>query len=137
MDHATYRKPDEALAELRRKRTLYTEALRDWVAKGEASVHALPPEEAQRRLRGPSEEQALASANFRMGVYLHQKGHREDAQKYLAESIRLRPESWNFRRQGWWLEEPAKAGGPEFWALVDGLGDERYYPRIEMEGMPE
>jgi len=137
MDHATYRMPEEALAELRRKRTLYMDALRDWVAKGEASVHALSPEEARRRLRGPSDEQALASANFRLAVYLYQRGHREDAQKYLADSTRLRPESWNFRRQSWWLEEPAKAGGPEFWAAVDGLGRQRYYPRIEMEGMPE
>jgi hypothetical protein len=38
------------------------------------------------------------------------------------------PESWNYKRQAWALEAPMKAGGPEFWAAVDALGDNKYYP---------
>jgi len=47
---------------------------------------------------------------------------------YFEEAKRLRPESWNYKRQAWALEDPMKAGGPEFWAAVDALGDNKYYP---------
>ena len=30
-----------------------------------------------------------------------------------------------------------KPGGPEFWAAVDDLGERRYYPEIEMAGLPD
>lgn len=28
------------------------------------------------------------------------------------------------------------AAGPDFWSAVDALGDDPYFPPIEMEGMP-
>lgn len=137
MDHATYRMPDDAMAGMRLKRRVYLDALRDWVVKGKESVHALSGGEVRSRLLGPTEEDALATANFRLGVYLYQNGHREDAQSYFAEARRLRPESWNYARQRWSLEDPAKAAGREFWSAVDALGQARYYPPIEMDGMPK
>jgi hypothetical protein len=51
----------------------------------------------------------------------------------MAEARRLHPESWSYRRQTWELEEPGKAGGPEFWAAVDALGDRPYYPPTVLE----
>ena len=45
----------------------------------------------------------------------------------FAEATRLDPASWAYRRQAWNLEHPLKSGGPEFWAAVDALGDDRYY----------
>jgi hypothetical protein len=135
MDRSTYRMPDDALAEARRQRKVYVNALRDWVEKGSDSVHVLSPEEARRRLRLPGQQEALAAANFRLGVELHRLGRRADALGYLAEARRLLPESWSYRRQSWELEEPGKAAGPEFWAAVDALGKEHYYEPIEMEGM--
>jgi len=29
------------------------------------------------------------------------------------------------------------AAGPEFWARVNALGDDRYYPAVDMAGMPD
>src|SRR5437867_6618275 len=136
MDHATYRMPEDAMAVLRSRRQAYLEAIRNWVEGGSDSSYVLSSEEVLRRMHGPTEEEALAAANFRLGTHLHQKGHGEAARWYFEEANRLRPESWNYRRQAWSLEDPAKAGGPDFWTAVDALGAERYYPQIEMEGMP-
>jgi hypothetical protein len=69
-----------------------------------------------------------------MGEYLHGKGMAALAQRHFEEAKRLRPDSWNYRRQAWALEDPVKAGGPEFWAAVDALGDRPYYPPIDLEG---
>jgi hypothetical protein len=136
MDHNTFQMPEEAVAALRSKRAVYLNALRDWVEKGSASVHALSPAEARKRAAGPSEEHALATANFRLGTFLVQNGRADEAQRYFAEAKRLQPDSWNFKRQVWSLEAPGKAGGPEFWAAVDALGEKPYYPDVQMEGMP-
>ena len=51
----------------------------------------------------------------------------------MAAARRLHPESWSYRRQTWELEEPGKAGGAEFWAAVDALGDRPYYPPAVLE----
>ena len=105
-----------------------SDAVRDWAVKGAASPYVMA--EAAARLGVPlaTEGHALAAANFRLGQYLHARGHTQAAAPYLAEARRLHPESWSYRRQTWELEEPGKAGGPEFWAAVDALGDRPYYP---------
>ena len=128
MDHTNFSIPPDALAELQAKRNAYLDAIRDWVAKGPASKFALSQEEAVRRMHTPSDAHVRAAANFRLGEYLVEIGHPQDAQKYFEEAKRLRPESWNYKRQAWALEDPMKAGGPEFWAAVDALGDNKYYP---------
>lgn len=136
MDRSTYKMPKEAVAEAKHKRKVYVDALRDWVENGASSVHALSSEEARRQMRVPGEQEALAAANFRLGLELHRLGRPEAALRCLSEARRLRPESWSYRRQSWELEEAGKAAGPEFWAAVDALGETRYYyPPIEMEGM--
>ena len=128
MDHRTFAIPPDALADLQAKRNAYLNAIRDWVANGAASKFALSEAEAVRRMHTPSDDHVRAAANFRLGEYLIEIGHPLDAKKYFEEAKRLRPESWNYKRQAWALEDPAKAGGPEFWAAVDALGDKKYYP---------
>jgi len=128
MDHTTFAIPPDALAELQAKRNAYLNAIRDWVANGAASKFALSESEVVRRMHTPSDDHVRAAANFRLGEHLVELGHPQDAQKYFAEAKRLRPESWNYKRQAWALEDPTKAGGPEFWAAVDALGDNKYYP---------
>jgi len=135
MDHTTYAIPAEAIDSLRTVREVYLGALRDWAEKGPASQFALPEDEVLRRLNEPNDSHALAAVNFRMGEYLHEQGHPADAQRYFDEAKRLRPESWAYRRQAWALEDPAKSGGPEFWAAVDALGEDKYYAKIDMPGV--
>ena len=133
LDRTTKQMSAPGMAERERVRGAYLNALRDWAAAGSASAYALPEAEARRRLPLPAEAHALAAANFRLGQYLHATGHAQAALQYLAEARRLHPESWSYRRQTWELEEPGKAGGPEFWAAVDALGDRPYYPPTVLE----
>ena len=136
MDPKTLRLPDDAVEDIRTRRRVYLDALRDWAEKGASSAHAFAPEEARRRMTGPTEEDALAAANFRLAEHLHRQGRTADALPYFEEAMRLRPESWAYKRQGWALETPGGSGGPKFWAAVQALGDRPYYPAVEMEGMP-
>jgi len=133
LDRGTKQMTARGLAERERVRDAYVNALRDWAVTGQASPYALAEAAARRRLPQASEEHALAAANFRLGQYLHARGHAQAAAPYLATARRLHPESWSYRRQTWELEEPGKAGGPEFWAAVDALGDRPYYSPAVLE----
>jgi hypothetical protein len=134
-DRATGQLPEEAKSLIERRRSFYYDAIRDWAERGDASAYALSPEEARSRTGRRSEDDALAAANFRMGVHLHQQGFTKDAQQYFAEATRLRPRGWNFRRQMWNLD-PESDARELFWATLDALGDRPYIQPIQMEGMP-
>ena len=133
LDRTTKQMSAVGLAERERVRGAYLHALRDWAATGSASAYALSEDAARRRLPLQAEAHAQAAANFRLGQYLHARGHEQAAAPYLAAARRLHPESWSLRRQTWELEEPGKAGGPEFWAAVDRLGDRPYYQPTVLE----
>ena len=127
LDRTTKQMSVQGMTERERVRGAYLHALRDWAATGPASAYALAEDAARRRLPLHADAHAQAAANFRVGQYLHARGHAQAAAPYLAAARRLHPESWSLRRQTWELEEPGKAGGPEFWAAVDRLGDRPYY----------
>jgi tetratricopeptide (TPR) repeat protein len=133
IDPKTFQIPKDAIEKGKRMRRAYVDAIRDWVAKGDRSEFALPPDEARRRAPAPDDTDALATANFRLGEYLFEKGDRDSALKYFAEARRLRPESWSFKRQTWELEQAGKASGPEFFAEVMALGDKYYYAPVELK----
>ena len=134
MDPTTFQIPKQATDAGKRLRRAYIDAIRDWVAKGDRSEFVLSEEEARRRAVGPTETDALAMANFRLGEYLFEKDHRDEALKFFAEARRLRPESWSFKRQTWELEQAGKSAGPEFFAEVRDLGDKHYYAPLKMKG---
>jgi hypothetical protein len=140
MNLQTREVPRERAADGRRRREVYVDALRDWIERGAASEHALPPDEVRRRMRGVDRDASLASAQFRLGVWLAQHGEREAAQRALDAAVQLQPESWRFLRQKIVLSDPALTGQlastPEFWQAVQALGDRYYYPPTEMAGMP-
>jgi tetratricopeptide (TPR) repeat protein len=131
MDRQTFEVPDAAADQGAAHRMHYIDALRDWVAKGAASRYVLPPDEIRRRLRGPREEDVLAATHVRLGRHLYRAGKLDAAKRHFEEAVRLCPEKWNYLRQSMMLD-PAVVGqlnaGPDFWAAVDALGDEPYYP---------
>ncbi len=133
MDHTTYALPESAQTKIRDTQRAYSGAIRDWVANGAASrfvAGAKVPASAGEA----AADAARAAAEFRMGEYLHRAGRADLARGHFEEAKRLRPDSWNYKRQAWALEDPMKAGGPEFWAAVDALGGQPYYPPIDLEG---
>jgi tetratricopeptide (TPR) repeat protein len=134
MDRKTFAMPAEALEELQSKRKAYVDAIRDWIVNGSASRFALTPDEVLRRMHAPNDDHVRAAANFRLGQYLYDNGDKDAAQRYFEEAKRLRPESWNYKRQAWSLKDPGNplsASGPEFWSAVEALGPTRYYPEVK------
>jgi hypothetical protein len=120
------------VAEREREQERYLAAVRDWVDRGPDCPLALTPGQVRARLAGPNPDHARASAYFRLGTYLQRHDRADAAQAAFTRAKALRPESWNYKRQTWHLEEVGKSGGPEFWAEVKALGDKPYYPRSEL-----
>lgn len=67
MDPKTFQIPPEVIAEGKRLRRSYVDAIRDWVAKGDQSEFVLSPEEARRRATGPDDTDALATRKLSVG----------------------------------------------------------------------
>lgn len=127
----TFEIPDEVAERGRLARVEYLDAVRDWVAKGADSEFSLSPEEVTRRAGGPSAQDSLATAHFQIGAWHAEKGQLEAARPFFDEAVRLRPDSWTFRRQRIAAEGPEAVGelaaSPDFWEAVHALGERSYY----------
>jgi hypothetical protein len=139
IDPATQTIPQEVQEAARASRLHYLNAIKDWVANGAASPFALSSEDVQARVAAPDESVALAHANFRLGQYLLQAGHGDEAGAFLDEARRLHPDSWAMWRQASAKLANGIAAGPEFSARVRerALAQKPYYAPVDMEGMPE
>jgi hypothetical protein len=114
----------------------YVEALRDWVAHGDASQYAMQPEQVLERSRPRSREASEAAAHFELAHYLLTNDRRDDALAHLREARRLQPQNWTYKRQAWSLLHPLQAPTDELegdWLSdVMEIGPENYYPALEM-----
>jgi hypothetical protein len=137
MDRTTRKVPDEVAAVTSQAKRTYVDAVRDWVIRGDASIHAFQPKAALAHLSLPDETVARAHAHFRLGQHLLRRGQATAARAQFDEARRLHPDSWNIWRQTAAVDERGLAAGPEFWARVDALGRRRYYAPVDMEGMPD
>jgi len=135
-DRTTGAMPKEEMDLIVRAKRTYMDAVRDWAINGAASRHV--PDEGKRResLRRPSDDVALAHLHFRLGRHLARLGREDAALEHFEEARRLHPDSWTIWRQAADRNEQGFAAGPEFWERVDALGERRYYPRVEIDGMP-
>ena len=117
----------------------YVDAVRDWAVHGTASRHAFSPAQARAHLSLPDDKVALANAHFRLGFHLRQAGNIEEGDALLKLASDLRPASWNIYRQAMNLREIGPLGfaaDEDFFARVDALGADRYYPPPDIEGFP-
>jgi len=114
----------------------YVAALRDWVARGRASDHRLPPADVLARSGPRGKAEAQAAACFELGTYLWNSGKRDLAPRHWREAHRLQPDNWTYKRQAWSLADPFQ--GPtdlydSCWAEdVKKIGPENYYPRLKL-----
>ena len=135
MNPATFTVPPEDAEMGRQVRRRYGDAVRDWAQHGAKSRFVLAPDEVRRRLRGPSASDSLAAAWVKLGAHLHRAGDFEGAKRAFVEAMRLEPDSWNYKRNGWMLEPGMVGqlnGTPEFFAAVQALGDKPYYPPTDI-----
>lgn len=135
MDRKTFTVPEAILAERTRVKSLYLDAVRDWVRNGVKSKHVLSPEAAQSRVKSADPAIGRAHALFRLGQHLLREGKTDEAAQRFAAAIELHPDSWNIWRQTAQKDARGLASSPEFWARVDALGPRPYYQPIEMEGI--
>ena len=138
MDPETFKIPDNHAVALVENRDRYVNALKDWVANGEKSVYALPPEEVARRLQPRRPEELKAALHLRIGHHLFVSGDIEGAKAQLQKASELCPEKWNYRRQAMVLDADSVGAlnvSPGFWKAMEDLGGDTFYPAIDMPGM--
>jgi len=128
--------PEDKAATAVNAKTTYVAAVRDWVLTGSASAHAFDADQARAHTQAPSAETAQAHCHFRLGQHLLRQDRAGEGNEQLAEASRLHPTSWNIWRQAAEVNDMGLAAGPEFWARVNALGDDYYYPPVDMAGMP-
>ncbi len=111
----------------------YVTLVRDWMEKGADSAYVKDPL-AQQHLRVPTQDEGLAEANFKLGVYFQQRGQRAKATQYMDEAGRLNPASWNYHRQNWifdgedqarsnWQQRVAARAGNHYYQPIAGVDD--------------
>jgi hypothetical protein len=105
----------------------YLNALRDWVEHGPDSIYVRQGGQehqgGQSRTRAaPTEADAEAVANFRLGVYLFEQGHGDEAVPYFKRAHALRPDNWNYKRQAWNLGDAERDYGTTFQEEIRKVG---------------
>jgi len=135
MDRSNGALPEPVMAERKRVKALYMDAVADWAEHGARSRHVLKADDARTQLPMPSAQVALAHAHFRLGQQLQRSGRPEAARTHFDTASRLHPDSWTIWRQAAPKDARGLAAGPDFWARVDALGDGHFYAPIRMEGV--
>jgi hypothetical protein len=128
--------PEEVARLTAQAKTTYLDAIRDWVRHGTRSGHALAAEQARAHLPALTDDIVAAQALFRLGQSLIRRGEVDEGNRRIREASRLHPDSWCIWRQGAGVTEQGLAAQLDFWQRVDALGERRYYPRVDMAGMP-
>jgi hypothetical protein len=92
-------------------REAYADAIRDWVAKGAASEHALTPTQVVDRSQPRSPDLSEGAAHFELANQLWRAGRRDLAIVHFNECHRLQPDNWTYKRQAWSLVGNERVGG--------------------------
>ncbi|MDP9237046.1 MAG: hypothetical protein M3P30_06555 [Chloroflexota bacterium] len=116
--------------------TVYLDALRDWAAKGAESAYIPAPDDLRRRQQDLDPDDVLAATEFRLAQHLYLRGDRDAARRHFVEALRLRPESWTYRRQMWANYEPENNMNREWYRAAMSTGDVPYYPPVQLGDAP-
>jgi hypothetical protein len=116
--------------------TAYLDALRDWAVKGASSEYALAPADLRRRRRHLDANDVAAATEFRLAEHLYLGGERDSARPHFEEALRLRPESWTYRRQMWANYEPQNNMNREWYRAAMSTGDVPYYAPVQLGDAP-
>ena len=114
----------------------YLNAVRDWVAKGPKSIYVQDMRAVRAHLNLPTREDAEALALFRLGVYLHQRGHAQEAVGHFKRAQQLRPNNWNLKRQAWNLGNAERDYGTTFQQASQDPANQPVYPRLDLPESP-
>ena len=135
-DPVTGEMPPDALEKTARAKRVYMEAVADWALRGANSRHVRDAAAARRHLPEVGDDAALAQAHFKLATWFLARGEEDAAAPHIAAARRLYAESWTIYRQTYDRNEQGFASGPEFRDRVAALGEQRYYPKVDIDGMP-
>lgn len=93
------------------ERAGYSEAIRDWVAKGADSEFVMSPEQVVAASEPRSSAMSEGAAHFELANDLWRSGDREAAIEHFRECHRLQPDNWTYKRQAWSLLGRERVGG--------------------------
>jgi hypothetical protein len=112
----------------------YTDALRDWVAKGAESTYVLSAAEVVERSRPRPTEFGLAAAHFELGQHLHRAGHPMDAVPHFRRAHELDPTNWSYPREAMSLADPSwgQVYDRDLLSEVAEVGPETFYPPLDL-----
>ena len=79
-------------------------------------------------------ENAQGNAYFRLGVYLHEQGHRDAAIAQFKRAHQLKPDNWNYKRQAWALADLEQDYGMTRREAFSG--DIPLYPPLDLPDPP-
>ena len=128
----------ELMERSRETRLMYLNALKDWVANGEASQYAYSEEDARAKTETPDATVLRAHASFRLGQYLVANGRESEGRGLVEEAKRLHPDSWAMFREAAEKLDSGIAAGPDFMARLAerAAANQPYYDPIDIEGIP-
>jgi tetratricopeptide (TPR) repeat protein len=106
------------------------DALRDWVAKGDASEYVLSDDAFAQRVKPRAANEMEAEASFKLAVWFEQAGDTARAAAYFERAQALNPDDWNYHRQEWSFT-PAEAG--KKWLEKFQKTKEPYYPKLDLK----
>ncbi len=106
----------------------YLDGIRDWLRNGEKSLYLMSTRQLRQLLSQPNADHLLADSHFKLAQYLVTTGFARDAIPYFKMAQKLRPESWNYKRQAWVFADPDKDYGTNFQKEVQALNGKPYYP---------
>lgn len=137
LDRTTGVMAPEVIARNAAIRRAYVDAIRDWVAKGAASRHALDSGRARARVALPDDRIEDAHVQFRLAQALLRRGRDAEAQAPVERARALHPQSWTIWRQTAAKNARGLASHAEFFARIDATAPGGFYPAIDMDGLPE
>jgi hypothetical protein len=110
----------------------YLNALRDWAEKGPDSIYLQDEDGMGTRMERPTTEDAQAMAYFRLGVYLNQQGHGQDAVPHFKRAQVLKPQNWNYKRQAWNLGDIERDYGTTFQVAREDPASQPFRPPLDL-----
>ncbi|MCX2980553.1 hypothetical protein EYC98_06655 [Halieaceae bacterium IMCC14734] len=116
---------------------VYSPALKDWIAKGAASVHVQSAEAVTSNIRQHTPDQLRADAAFRLANLFREHGQSDKAEHYWEMARALNPDSVNFIRQNLTLTEEGSAGESFMNLMGEYMSQGKdYYRPMDIEPEP-
>ena len=110
----------------------YLQAIRDWVENGPKSIYVQDGAKMREYMAAYTVEDIHAMAYFRLGSYLAQQGHGQDAIHHFKKAQSLKPQNWNYKRQAWNLGNIEQDYGTTQQAAREDPASQPFRPPLDL-----